>query len=584
MWAELKGTLGALAVVAVLPAAAQPAAVQVNQVGFLPGAAKWAAIPGARAEAFTVVDAATGAVVHRGTLGPARIWAPSAQTLRLADFSALTAPGRYRVQVEGLPPSAPFTVAADAYAALNAAALKAFYFNRASTELKPEHAGRWARPAGHPDTRVLVHASAVGPRRVEGEVISAPKGWYDAGDYNKYIVNSGISTYTLLAAWEHFPAHFRRQRLNIPESGGPLPDILAEVLWNLEWMLAMQDPADGGVYHKLTNKGFDATVMPHQATGERYVVMKGTGATLNFAAVMAAASRVYAAFDAPLAARTLAAAQRAWAWAQANPAVPYQQPKDIHTGGYDDKDFAGEFGWAAAELYITTRDDAFWRAIRAAELPVNVPWWGGTEGLAWMSLAHHRERLTPAADQRLIEERIRRQGAELTAKWVASPVRVALEQGDFNWGSNSGLLNAAMMQIQALRLGGDEGVDRRALLDSAQSALDYVLGRNALALSMVTGFGTHAVRHPHHRPSEADGVADPVPGFIAGGPNAGQQDAQHCPVPYASKLPALSFLDHYCSYASNEVTINWNAPLVYLSAALQMLTPQQLQQPQAAGR
>ena len=67
---------------------------------------------------------------------------------------------------------------------------------------------------------------------------------------------------------------------------------------------------------------------------------------------------------------------------------------------------------------------------------------------------------------------------------------------------------------------------------------------------------------------EADGVVAPVPGFVVGGANAGQQDLKGCPVPYPSPLPALSYLDHFCSYASNEVAINWNAPLVYVAAAL----------------
>ena len=92
-----------------------------------------------------------------------------------------------------------------------------------------------------------------------------------------------------------------------------------------------------------------------------------------------------------------------------------------------------------------------------------------------------------------------------------------------------------------------------------------------MAMSMVTGIGTRSPMHPHHRPSLADGIVAPVPGFIVGGPNPGQQDASGCPVPYASKLPALSYLDHDCSFASNEVAINWNAPLVYVSAALQVL-------------
>ncbi|WP_439389804.1 glycoside hydrolase family 9 protein [Ideonella sp. YS5] len=547
-------------------------AIQVNQVGFPPAAAKWAAVPAAtEAAAFTVVDASTGREAYRGTLGPAKPWEPAQESFRLADFSALKLPGSYRLHVDGAADSPVFSIAADAYSALNAGALRAYYFNRASIELEPKYAGAWARPAGHSDTKVLVHASAAGPGRPEGTVISSPKGWYDAGDYNKYIVNSGITVYTLLAAYEHFPDFFKRQNLNLPESGDGLPDILNEALWNLEWMLTMQDPADGGVYSKLTNKGFDGIVMPQQATAERYVVQKTTAAALDFAAVMATASRIFSGFEAQrpgLAARMRTAALAAWAWAGQHPNVLYKQPPDIHTGGYDDQQLEDEFAWAAAELYITTRDDAFYKAIKADRVPAVVPGWNTVNGLAWMSLAHHRARLTAAADQRLIADRINGLAASLAAVWSSSPYRVGMQTADFNWGSNSGLLNQAVMLIQGYRLSGD-----RRQLDAAQSALDYVMGRNPLGTSMVTGFGIRSPQHPHHRPSEADGVDAPVPGFIVGGPNAGLNDAKDCQVPYPSKVPAKAWLDHMCSYASNEVAINWNAPLVYVSAALQALTP-----------
>jgi endoglucanase len=90
-------------------------------------------------------------------------------------------------------------------------------------------------------------------------------------------------------------------------------------------------------------------------------------------------------------------------------------------------------------------------------------------------------------------------------------------------------------------------------------------------MSFVTGFGTRSPMHPHHRPSEADGIEAPVPGMLVGGPNPGLQDAKDCPAPYPSRLPALSYLDHVCSYASNEIAINWNAPLVYVAAAMESL-------------
>lgn len=557
----------------VAPAATpDTSAIQLNQVGFLPGAAKWAAVRDAAAQRFAVVDAATGREVLAAPLGPPQRWEPAGDTVRLGDFSALRTPGRYRLQVAGLPPSAPFAVGPDAHDALTAAALKAFYFNRASIPLDTQHAGLWARPAGHPDDRVLVHPTAAGPERPAGSVISAPKGWYDAGDYNKYIVNAGISTYTLLAAWEHFPEVFLHQRLNIPESGNGLPDLLDEALWNLEWMLAMQDPADGGVYHKLTNQGFDGIVMPHQATSERYVVMKATAATLDFAAVMAQASRVFAPFEAQrpgLSARMRRAAERAWAWAQAHPRVLYKQAADIHTGGYDDATVDDEFAWAAAELYITTRDDRYWRALprpRQQDPAPELPGWANVGALAWISLAHHRDRLTPAADRALIERRIRAHAGELAARWERSPYRVAMQKEDFYWGSNATALNQALVLIQAYRLDGE-----RRQLDAAQAALDFVLGRHPTGYAMVTGFGTRSPRHPHHRPSGAAPQLPPVPGMIVGGPHPGRGD--DCREPYPSQAPAKAYLDAFCSYTTNEIAINWNAPLVYVSAALQALTP-----------
>jgi len=549
--------------------AADTTAIQLNQVGYLPGGSKWAALPEGAADSFAVVDATTGREVWRGPLQAARTWEPAQQKLRLADFSALGEPGRYRLQVVGLPPSAPFVVAPNAYVALNAAALKFFYFNRAGIALDAAHAGGWARPAGHPDDRVLVHASASSPGRPAGTVISAPKGWYDAGDYNKYIVNSGISTYTLLAAWEHFPAFFQQQKVDIPETGNGLPDVLNEALWNLEWMLAMQDPADGGVYHKLTDQRFDGIVLPHQARHDRYVVMKSTAATLDFAAVMAQASRLFAAFEGQrpgLSARMLEASKRAWQWAQAHPDVIYRQPADIHTGGYEDQQLADEFAWAAAELLVTTREPAYWQAFRRIAPRIEVPGWASVGALAWTSLAQYRDRLG-TDDRRWVEGQVQSLADSFATRWQASPYRVAMQGEDFIWGSNSVALNQALMLVQGFRVSGE-----RRMLDAAQSALDFVLGRHPTGYAMVTGFGTRSPLHPHHRPSAAMPQQAPVPGMIVGGPKA--DVGGDCPSQaYPSRAPAKAYLDALCSYTTNEIAINWNAPLVYVSAALQALTP-----------
>lgn len=553
-------------------AAGLAALIKLNQIGYKPTAEKVAVIPTVAGTTFTVSKTSDNSVVLTGSLSAAKTWEPAEESVKLADFSTLTTAGEYTLTVAGIEKGASFKIAANAYDALNVGALKAFYYNRASTELLETHAGIYKRAAGHPGTSVLIHKSAATALRPENTVVSAPKGWYDAGDYNLYVVNSGISTYTLLAAYEHYADYFKTQNLNIPESSDAVPDILNEAMWNLEWMLAMQDPNDGGVYHKLTSKFFTGSIMPAADTSARYMVQKSTAAALDFAAVMAAASRIYAPYESAfpgLSAKMLTASKAAYQWAKANPAIYYSQPSDIQTGEYGDGNAKDEFAWAAAELYVTTKDNAYYTDLNPSTVTADVPYWGGVKSLGWISLAHNMGSLTSAADKTLIKSRLDDLAASIVAKKTASAYGVPMVNGDFNWGSNSGALNQAMMLIAAYNL----DKTKTDYLKTAQALLDYVLGRNPMDISYVTGFGVRTTKNIHHRPSEADGIAGSIPGFLAGGPNPGQQDKGNCGVAYPSNLPAKSYLDNTCSYASNEIAINWNAPLVYVSAAVQVLTP-----------
>jgi endoglucanase len=551
------------------PTTTIPTKIRLNQLGYLSGAQKIAIVPAVAATKFTIVDENNHEALS-GDLTAASTWEPALESVKIADFSSLTKAGNYKILVAGVEDQPGFTISQTAYDSLSAAALKSYYFNRASIALLPDYAGVYARAAGHPDTIVKIHASAATAERPEGTIISAPKGWYDAGDYNKYIVNSGITTYSLLAAFEKFPSYFTAQHLNIPESGDAVPDILNEAMWNLEWMLAMQDPKDGGVYHKLTSKGFSGFEMPDKDTSERFVVQKTTAATLDFAAVMAVASRVYANYETQfpgVAAKMLTASKNAYAWAQNNPAIYYSQPSDIQTGAYGDSNVSDEFAWASVELYITTKDDAYYNAFNTS-LEANVPGWGSVQSLAWMSLAHNINQLTPAASVSTIKTRLSLLADSLVAKKKLSAFAVSLEKGDFFWGSNSGAMNQAMMLLEAYQLDNS----KRDYLDAAQSLFDYVLGRNPTDYAFVTGFGKKSPMHIHHRPSAADGIDAPVPGFLAGGANldaTGDCGASS----YPSPLIAKSYYDNECSYSTNEIAINWNAPLVYVSAGLQVLTP-----------
>ncbi|AKD56436.1 glycoside hydrolase family 9 protein [Spirosoma radiotolerans] len=558
-------------------------AIRLNQVGFYPNGAKLAVVVGEVQGPFQVATSDLKTVIFTGTLGSARINAISGKTTHSADFSAVTKPGTYVVIIPGLGHSYPFEIRANVHQDVAIGAIKGFYYQRTAIDLPAKFAGQWARPAGHPDTRVLIHPSAASASRPAGTVISSPKGWYDAGDYNKYIVNSGITMGTLLSLCEDFPDYVKTLNTNIPESTNKVPDVLDEVLWNLRWMLTMQDPADGGVYHKLTNASFDGMIMPDKATKERYVVAKSVTATLDFAAVLAQASRVLKPYNKELpglADSCLSMAVKAWGWAKANPNALYNQKAindnydpDISTGTYEDRSADDEWIWAAAELYATTKDDAYYTAVNFfPDTKIPLPSWPQVRTLAYYTLARTGKALTARGKQDL--PKVKQQISTLADSLIKGADQQAFQTvmgksgKDFTWGSSSEAANQGIALLQAYRF--TDSPNRGQYLHYALTNLDYLLGRNAVGYSFLTGFGDRSTMHPHHRPSVADGIEAPVPGLLSGGTNANAARQDKC-TGYTTTVADEVYLDADCSYASNEIAINWNAPFVYLAAALEAL-------------
>lgn len=550
--------------------------IRLNQVGFYPAGPKTAVVLSEKVVSFTVRDS-HGKSVHTGqSKAPAKS-ALSGKFYATLDFSDVRKPGEYTIQVAGIGSSYPFEIRANVHHQLARAAIKNYYFQRLSIPLERKHAGEWRRPAGHPDNVVLIHPSAATATRPAEAIISSPKGWYDAGDYNKYIVNSGITMGTMLSAYEDYPEYYDSLDLHIPESGNALPDLLDELLWNLRWMLTMQDPGDGGVYHKLTNPKFDGMVMPHEAKDRRYVVQKSTAATLDFSAVMAQASRVFSRFEVSLpglADSCLEASRYAYEWAEKNPSVLYDQEKlnqrfdpDISTGAYGDSRLKDEFSWAAGELYATTGEPRYFSDVREHyDSSMSVPSWGNVRMCGYYTLIRLAERLPEEGRQLAGELKplLISFATRMIAQKAGSPFESVMgsSKKDFIWGSNAVAANQAIVLLNAYKISQD-----KTYLTNAVHNLDYLLGRNGTGYSFVTGFGDKRVMHPHHRPSEADGVVDPIPGMLSGGPNPSMQDKCH----YTSSFPDEAFTDDVCSYASNEIAINWNAPLVYLTGALEFL-------------
>ncbi|TPV56437.1 cellulase [Aestuariibacter sp. GS-14] len=525
-------------------------AIYANQVGFIPEQEKEIVITANQVYRFDVTKTDNNQVVLSGESSQPMMWPLAGESASIIDISTITEEGNYRLTLDGSNDSISFAIRNDAYGDVHDAAIKAYYFNRASFALDPAYAGQWQRPAGHPDDQAAVLDNP-------SDVRASAKGWYDAGDYNKYIVNSGISTYTLLRAYLDFGDFYANRQWNIPESTNTQPDMLDEIVWNLDWMATMQD-SDGSVFHKLTTLNFAPEVMPHEANEQRYFVGKGTAAALNFAAVMATAARVF-----PASANTYQnAAERAWQWAVANPDMPYTNPENVRTGEYGDTSFGDEFAWAASELLITTGKAEYLDAVSSHLGAPSTPSWGGTMGLAYLSLLKEGESRLAASDYQTIKQDFLNYADQLVTADAESAFHVAMRENDFVWGSNGVAMNHGMLLATAYSL-----TENESYRTAMSHLVDYVLGKNPTGYSFVTGFGTKPPRFIHHRQSQADDVADPVPGFVAGGPHSGQQDG----CTYPSALPATSYVDDWCSYASNEVAINWNAPLVYTLAAMNNL-------------
>ncbi len=552
--------------------------IRVNQIGFYPTAKKIAVVTSEVKDLnFYVTSTNLSDTFFHGVLSQPIKSIHSTTETRVADFSSLEKTGSFNVSVSGLPTSAVFSIHNEVLSDVGKATLKGFYYQRSSIPLPYDYAGKWHRSAGHPDMEVLIHPSAASKERPNGTVLSVPGGWYDAGDYNKYIVNSGITIATLLSAYEFNSDYYKKLVINIPESSNAIPDILDESLYNIRWMLTMQDPNDGGVYHKCTNAQFDGMVMPGVTKATRYVVQKSTAATLDFAAVMAQSARIFKFFTNELPGLSdscMKASIAAWNWAIQHPDVIYNQDKinekfipKIETGSYGDGNVNDEWFWAGAELFAATGQKQYLKVFnRIQDGLMILPTWDNVAMLGVYTLLQSKQPLPQEYADKInwMKSKVIGLADEYVQYASNSAFRVAMgnNKKDFVWGSNSNAANQGILLLYANKWTG-----KKDYLDVALANADYLLGRNATGYCFVTGFGSTSPMHPHHRQSEADGIIEPVPGLLVGGPNPFRQDKCN----YKFIETETAFTDDVCSYASNEIAINWNAPAVYLFNALAAL-------------
>ena len=504
--------------------------ILTNQIGYRTNDKKTAVVRKDGGNEFKVVNADTKEVVYTGTLGAAVSNGSADETDRVADFSSVTKAGKYYITCGSLDKSYTFEIADNPYAKLTDEAVKMFYLQRCGCEVKDADFGH---AACHAEMATVYGTN---------DKIDVSGGWHDAGDYGRYTVAGAKAVADLLYAYQANPSLFS-DKIGIPESNNGVPDILDETRYELEWMLKMQ-AANGGVYHKVTCATFPGYVAPTAETKPLIVTPISTTATADFCASMAMAAEFYKSVDANFAEKCLNAAKKAWDFLQQNPNFIFKNPADISTGEYGDKTDRDERYWAACQMYRATGDAQYLNGVSSVSTGLDWSTVGDYGNIALATMKNSNHELVAKAKAALADA-----AASFEKTVSASPYGSPITK--YNWGSNMTIANAGVV----LGLEGKQ--------DAANLVLDHLLGLNPNGTCYVTGFGTVAPEAPHHRPSMAAGKAQK--GMLVGGVNSSLEDS--AAKAYCKTSPAAKcYIDNAESYSTNEITIYWNSPLVYLLA------------------
>ena len=523
--------------------------VFINQAGYLPGELK-RVVSDRPARGFIVVDVKSGKHVFAGKLSPIkdlttkkRIW--------VGDFTGLSQPGNYRIEIAGVGLSHPFRIDSNIYNQVLELAARSFYLQRCGIALNDRETGL-AHPLCHRNDGVIARKDNY---YESGQHLFCMGGWHDAGDYGKYTTTTTVTVAHMLVAYELWPEKFSDGQLRVAESGNGIPDILDEARIGLEWLLTMQRP-DGAVYHKLAGARWPSFVSPDDEFQTRFIYGISTADTGKFAATMAIAARVWQNTDSQFANRAYQAALKAWHFLTNNEYLwDHLDRDDDGSGAYGKGDDLAERIWAGLEL----------STIKELELPTK-EWsnqlesfqltdisWENPAALGFLNYTRSPKGLPEI--RAILEKKITDLAEKNLKSALANGYRYTLNFSDFGWASNKQGIARGITMLLA-----DQLRSKPEYRENALAQLGFVLGLNPLSKCFVTGLGSNPPSNIHHRLAIATGKI--IPGLLVGGPNnkgeSGVEPLEKGPYSYA---------DGSQSYSSNEPAIDYNAALLFAAAA-----------------
>ncbi|HJX90780.1 MAG TPA: glycoside hydrolase family 9 protein [Pyrinomonadaceae bacterium] len=543
--------------------------IHVNQSGLQPDQFKGVVVSGdLKAATFEIVNE-NDRTVFSAPLEHFGFDADSREELWRGDFTGFRLLGLYRVKVGDRGFSFPFTISRNVNQRLTVIASRWLYLQRSGIEVVDPITGVKHR-MDHKSLALLRDARGVH----SNHRVDTSGGWWDAGDYGRYVPPATSTIMSLLYAYHFNPRLFADGSLQIPESGNGIPDLLDEMRWELDWLLKMQR-SDGAVHHKTATRDYSEKG-PSEDSQTIYLFDVSSQATAQFAGAVSEASIVYRRYDPPFAAQLLNAAERAWLWLQQHPGKyplgGFKNPDDENGGAYTiSGDETAVQLWAAGCLFHATGNDVYgnefarlWTKRDQSSEIYGLSW---SDGYAFGMFAYLNTRGGDPSLKQLIKEVVWKQSRSISRTIEGTGYRVALKGNQppfgYQWGSTCLALNYATYLLLA-----NEYISHPQFVNGAASQLSWVLGVNSLNKSFITGVGGNPVRSPHHLLSIVRGEA--VPGAITEGPNAMSVGGD--PVlrsMFKANVPfSKRYADDEGSWATNEPTIDANAAFIAVAARL----------------
>jgi len=489
----------------------EPGPVRVDHVGYLPGSTKIGLVAGSRlfglaGRPFVVRQvnadgAPVGQPVLRGELKLRASFEPQiyGEWVYEADFTPISAQGRYMLDVPGVGTSVPFYVQDCIYDYLFYHLTRFFFFQRVGCNLPEKNAFGWSRPACYTKPEPL--ASDESRTRV------VRHGWIDAGDSRSFPHTDRLGP--MMAAWQLSGEKTFDGQLNLPESGNGIPDFLDEMRWQGEYYRDMQLEDGRCMGYLLTGKtgggspiaggekGWANDPDPRYIRDDRFTY----GEHVRITACMALVGRALKPYDAEGAAAFEKAALKAWEWAEANASS---------AGGGRGGARPGDRLWAATELWRLTRQERFHDVVRSLA-DADGGWrdnnFSSPVYVAWISYI-----CDPQADPALREKFRSRFVDGVAALFdLVKKEPYGVSVCPHGWYNNpGGVGNIAAQLAIAWKLSGRE--EFRKL---AEEHLHYVFGRNPYRLCSASNVAPESFSDIYNGYEWVPGREVWMPGFIA---------------------------------------------------------------------